>query len=172
MSETLGAETSVPINKGSSEQNTTEVGNEESEEAVWYSRDSQLCQQLAVCLWWLCPHLSFPNSKTKGTWWEKHIYGVSLYALPDIEFPADMRLPALLVMLSLASPFWPPRFFTRDVLLRKTGGTWHNIICCLPDSWIISSRLERSLFHFQIPVSNVSLALRSNTTELEGGIFS
>lgn len=35
MSETLGAETLVPINKGSSEQNTTEVGNEESEEAVW-----------------------------------------------------------------------------------------------------------------------------------------
>lgn len=34
MSETLGAGALVPTNKGSLEQNRTEVGNQESEEAV------------------------------------------------------------------------------------------------------------------------------------------
>ena len=111
MSETLGAEALVPTNKGSLEQNRTEVGDQESEEAAWQSRDNQLCRQLAVCLWWLCPHLSFPSSKMKEAWWEKHVYDVSLCVLPYTEFTEGILLPALLVMLFPHQPFLASTFF-------------------------------------------------------------
>lgn len=57
------------------------------------------------------PTPQFSNSETKGTLWEKHIYSVSLYAPPDIEFPEGILLPALLVMLFPHQPFLASTFF-------------------------------------------------------------